>query len=156
MSYRNENFGHELWHSFFTAALTGLTGAAYDKKDFVENIDDTEEARIKVIDDNEEVRGKIIDEAIAIANASMDEIIGMSAYDLNYKNANSLLFDEIEKRWREHNEKKFGPRAEGWFKAREKELEATRIFNEEINDEHRREADLTEEFSEAELQEMKV
>lgn len=133
MSYRNENFGHELWHSFFTAALTGLTSTAYDKGDIDPNS----------FYDLKGVRENVILEAALIADQSMDLVILRSANDSSYADANALLWKAREKEFIR------GARA------REKELEATRIFNEEINDEHRRETDLTEEFSEAELQEMK-
>jgi hypothetical protein len=122
MAYRNEKFGHELWHNFFTAALTGLISTAYDKGDLDPSGDFNLEA----------VRDDVIFEAALIADHSMEFVIRRSANRSSYADADDLL-----------------------TKACEKELEALRIFNEEINDEHRREADLTEEFSEAELQEMK-
>lgn len=122
MAYRNEKFGHELWHNFFTAALTGLISTAYDKGD----LDPSSDLNLKA------VRDDVIFEAALIADDSMEFVIHRSANRSSYADADDLL-----------------------TKAREKEFEALRIFNEEINDEHRREADLTEEFSEAELQEMK-
>ena len=121
-SYRNKKFGHELWHKFFTAALTGLISKAYDKGD----LDPHSAYGLK------DVRKNVIFEAVLIADESMDLVILRSVNQSSYEDADDLL-----------------------VKMREKEFEALRIFNEEINDEHRREADLTEEFSEAELQEMK-
>jgi hypothetical protein len=123
-SYRNKKFGHELWHKFFTAALTGLISKAYDKGD----LDPHSAYALK------DVRKNVIFEAVLIADQSMDLVILRSVNQSSYADADDLL-----------------------VKARKKEMEA---FEKELKEslgygELRREADLKEEFSGAELQEMK-
>lgn len=92
MSYRNEKFGHELWHSFFTAALTGLTSAAYDKKDFMHDGQY----------DLHDVRENVIDEAFFIADGAMEFVITRSAYGSAYNEADELLAKKEEKRRKEN------------------------------------------------------
>ena len=145
MSYRNKKFGHELWHKFFTAAMTGLISKAYDKGD----LDHRSAYGLKGVREN------VILEAVLIADQSMDLVILRSVNESSYADADDLLVKARKKEMEAFEKELEAFRPDSVARAREKELEAIRIFNEEINDEHRREADLTEEFSEDELQEMK-